>query len=184
MKLVDLILEKGAVISEFPPGTEPEPRNFPVRNRIISGLCAGVVVVEAARKSGSLVTASIALEQGREVMAVPGSIFSFQSVGAHWLISQGATLVTSVSDIEECIGFGANRLSVKDADERGVDMSSLSPDERRVVSVLSPYPLHIDDIASACGMSIIEVSAILVQLELEDIVVALPGQKYCLGVQG
>ena len=97
--LKGLIAGNGAVVSEFPPGTQPDGPNFPIRNRIISGLSQGIVVVEGRRRSGSLITAGHALAQGRDVFAVPGSVFDVGSVGPHWLIAQGAIPVTCTRDI-------------------------------------------------------------------------------------
>jgi DNA processing protein len=186
MKLAESIVERGAIISEFPAGTEPEPRNFPVRNRIISGLSLGVVVVEAAEKSGSLITASMAVEHGREIMAVPGSIFSPMSRGVHWLARQGAVLVASVDDVLECIKgiepfvSGSGVATAVRPDGLSLSGRSFTDEERIVLDALSDYPLHIDDLASVCNMSIVDVSALLVQLELDDVVRAMPGQMYSL----
>ena len=105
-KLLAQIAECGAVISEYPPGTIAHPGHFPARNRIINGLCRGVVVVEAAEKSGALITADFALEEGRDVFAVPGSIFSDASKGTHWLIKQGAKLIDNAADILEEYNIG------------------------------------------------------------------------------
>ncbi len=182
-RLARQIVEKGAVISEFPPGTPPEARNFPIRNRIISGLSRAVVVVEASRKSGSLITAAYALEQGREVMAVPGSIFSFKSNGPHWLIKQGARLVESVRDIidefEDVAGYRRDTI-VDGACHEGARPVDLGPDEAAVFDKLDVYPQHIDKIAQGCGMPVSKISGLLIQMELKNLVQALPGQMYKL----
>jgi len=173
------IAEHGAVITEFLPGTPPEAQNFPIRNRIISGLSQGVVVVEASMKSGSLITASCALDQGRDLMAVPGSIYSYRSRGSHWLIKQGAQLVDSVSDIIDGLGpeiHGTKEIGPPDSNKE----IQLSPEEQRIFEELEPYPQHIDDIAYRCGCSVSKVSGLLVQMELKDLIQALPGQIYQL----
>ncbi len=173
------IAEHGAVITEFLPGTPPEPQNFPIRNRIISGLSQGVVVVEASMKSGSLITASCALEQGRDLMAVPGSIYSYRSRGSHWLIKQGAQLVDSVSDIIDGLATGIHRITeIRPSIPK--KESQLSPEEQKILEKLEPYPQHIDEIAYRCGYPINKVSGLLVQMELKDLVQALPGQIYQL----
>lgn len=183
LKLAASIAGKGAIITEFPPGTEPEPRNFPIRNRIISGLSLGVIVVEAAERSGSLITASMAADQGREVMAVPGNMFSSNSRGTHWLLKQGANIVTSAEDVLECVNRCCDSNHVRDLHEEG-DISNctrkFSDEERGVLRVLSGSPLHIDDIVSLSNMSIADVSELLLNLELDDVVRAMPGQMYCL----
>lgn len=180
------IREKGAVITEYPPGTQPEARNFPVRNRIISGLSSAVVVIEAGRKSGSLITASTALEQGREVLAVPGSIYSLKSTGTHWLIRQGAVPVTCVDDILEALRWnhvaGDAGAEIHDAEENN-GMSVQEPDglsvgEKRLWAGLEEYPVHIDELAAACGMPAAEISGLLLRMELKGLVRAVPGQMY------
>ncbi len=171
------IADQGAVITEFPPGTPPEAQNFPIRNRIISGLSQGVVVVEASMKSGSLITASCALDQGRDLMAVPGSIYSYRSKGSHWLIKQGAQLVDSVSDIIDELGIEMHTTTEIQPSVSKKELQ-LSPEEQRIFEKLEPYPQHIDDIAYRCGCSISDVSGLLVQMELKDLVQALPGQIY------
>ncbi|MCD4754280.1 MAG: DNA-processing protein DprA [Deltaproteobacteria bacterium] len=178
--LVRRIADHGAVITELPPGSSPEARNFPIRNRIISGLSYGVVIVEANMKSGSLITASCALDQGREVMAVPGSIYSYRSSGTHWLIKQGARLVENFTDIMEELGAekqGPNTDLVPGVSKERPD---LAPEEQNVFDKLEPYPQHIDNIANLCGRSVGQVSGLLLQMELKDLIQALPGQIYQL----
>lgn len=179
----------GLVLSEFPPGTPPEAKNFPIRNRIVSGLSRGVVVIEASKKSGTMITASYAMEQGREVMAVPGSIYAPTSSGVHWLIRQGATLVESVDDILFHVGLSTHGDSVK---KDGVHpatpvdtlfsanktIDGLTPEEKLVLDRLSSQPVHIDDLAALCGFSVADLSVILLQLELKDLVEAMPGSIY------
>ena len=177
------IADHGAVITELPPGSSPEAKNFPIRNRIISGLSYGVVIIEANMKSGSLITASCALEQGREVMAVPGSIYSYRSRGTHWLIKQGARLVENFTDIMEELGeLGAekqehNKDLIPGASKKRPD---LSPEEQNIFDKLEPYPQHIDNIANLCGQSVGQVSGLLLQMELKDLIQAFPGQIYQL----
>jgi len=183
--LMEEIARSGAVISEFLPGTPPEPGHFPQRNRIISGLCLGVVVVEAGERSGSLITASMALEQGREVMAVPGSVRSGQSRGTHWLIKQGAWLVENGEDVLAVLGLDVS--SPKKADSgscRVKDHDSwkeVTPEKARVLDAIGPYPVHIDEISERTGIGPGLVGAILLELELDGLVQALPGKYYQSG---
>ncbi len=177
--LSEEIAETGAVISEFPMGTPPEPRNFPIRNRIISGLSRGVVVVEATKKSGSLITASCALDQGREVFAVPGSIDSFKSTGTHFLIKQGAKLVENADDILEEFGYtgkasyGGEGLSVPPPGPMDMDES-----ETRIYEIIGDYPIHIDQIVRMGEMDAGRVSSILMRMELMGMVQQLPGKMF------
>jgi DNA processing protein len=171
------ITEKGCLVSEFPLESHPEPRNFPIRNRIISGLSKGVVVVEAARRSGSLITASIALDQGRDVFAVPGSISSFVSVGTHQLIKQGAKLVEHAEDVLEEYGWSGTIRT------RSVESASppedLSVAERLVYDRLGDYPLHIDEIVRAsAGMDAGKVTGILLKLEIQGLVRQHQGKMF------
>ena len=177
-KLFDRVLGQGAVISDFPMGTAPEPKNFPMRNRIISGVSRGIVVVEATRQSGSLITAGLALEQGRDVFAVPGSIDSFKSRGPHFLIKQGAKLVEHAEDILSEIGW-PYALENHGEDENGeMRVPGLEPDEDRVFNCLGPYPMHIDEIIRSTGYAPGEISSILTRLELMGLAVQMPGMMF------
>jgi DNA processing protein len=185
------IAGSGAVLTEFAPDTAPFATNFPRRNRIISGLALGVVVVEAAEDSGSLITARLALEQGREVFAVPGPIDAPTSRGPHGLLKQGAKLVETVDDIVEellpqletvrtplsqdfvATGAGKRRsFAPKPPD--------LSPEEQVVFRVIGREPRHLDDLTEQSRLSAAEVARILLGLELKALVHQLPGQQYCL----
>jgi DNA processing protein len=172
--LMQHIVEHGAVISEFPLGTQPFATNFPARNRIISGLSLGVVVVEAAQDSGSLITAGFALEQGREVFAVPGNIGNSGSKGPHKLIRQGAKLVETYQDI--LTELAIPQLSAAEINTMVFD----SPNEleRKVVAVMSREPLHIDQIVRRAELPSAQVNAVLVQLELKGSIKRFPGQMY------
>ncbi|MDP2643465.1 MAG: DNA-processing protein DprA [Desulfobacterales bacterium] len=178
------IAENGAVISEFPLLTDPEPHNFPVRNRVISGMSLGTVVVEASRKSGSLITARLAGEQGREVFAIPGSIRSFKSTGTHQLIKQGAKLVEHTRDILEELSHVIQPVSAENKggqNAKGADPDDfLSPEELKVIKALGPYPVHIDTLAQKTGMLAGKLSGILLQLELKGLVHQSPGKFFIL----
>lgn len=176
-KLYNKIIENGAVISELPMGTSPSPPNFPRRNRIISGMSRGIVVVEATRKSGSLITASLALEQGRDVFAVPGSIKSFKSRGCHFLIKHGAMLVENTDDIME--GLGLNFPGMEKSDTLlEKEFSPMSEPEKRVYEILGEYPLHIDEIKMKGNFKTGDLSGILTKMELKGIVKQLPGKMF------
>ena len=176
-RLFEEIVEKGAVISEFPFGTEPKGYNFPQRNRIISGLSLGVVVVEAASKSGALTTANLALEQGREVFAVPGRINSECSKGTNHLIKEGAKLTESVDDILEEFEFLKDMRGAKDSEEgEGID---LSREEKKVYDLLSKEePIHIDIITNKSGLSSQQVASTLMGLELKNLTRQLRGTMF------
>jgi DNA processing protein len=169
--LLAQIIEAGAVVSEFPPGTPPLRHQFPRRNRLISGLTLGVVVVEGREDSGALITADWALAQGREVFAVPGGIFAETSVLPHRLLQQGARLVTGVEDILEEL-----RLPVPPS--RAAAPALLDEREAAVFAQLTFDPLHIDVLTRRCGLPVAEVGRALVGLELRGLVRALPGQRY------
>jgi DNA processing protein len=170
------IIETGAVVSEFPMGAAPEASHFPRRNRIISGLCRGTVVVEAGDKSGALLTSDIALEQNRDVFAVPGPIHSSKSTGTNRLIRDGAKLVTGVEDILcEFPGVGTMPGSGKIP---GIDPDSLPDAEKKIWSVLTLEPTHIDRIAPECGIATPEALALLLSMELKSCVKQLSGMRF------
>jgi len=178
-KLSEQIVEKGTVISEFPMGSPPEPKNFPIRNRIISGLSRGVAVVEATRNSGSLITASLALEQGRDVFAVPGSINSFKSTGTHFLIKQGAGLIENSDDILEELGLGYRPVQQKcDFGGMSDSLSELNESEQKNYRILGDYPIHIDEIVRQGGLDAGEVSSVLMELELKGLTRQLMGKMF------
>ena len=181
-KLFAMISENGAVISEFPLTAEPEPRNFPIRNRIISGLCLGTVVVEAAKRSGSLITARLAAEQNREVFAVPGSINSFASTGSHALIKQGAKLIENVEDILEELQILMNVSKDKTENESSIrdKIPDMSHDEQKVFKSLGPYPMHIDHMVRKLSIKPGELSGILLKLEIKGMVKQTPGNFFSI----
>ncbi len=182
-KLFHRISENGAVVSEFSLLTEPEGHNFPLRNRIISGMSLGTVVVEATKKSGSLITARLAAEQNREVFAVPGSIQSFKSTGTHTLIKQGAKLVEHAQDIVEELTpiLEHNKCSTNTSpDETDINLASLNVDESQVYNALEPYPVHIDKLARKISMELGNLSSILLKLELKGLIQQLPGKFFIL----
>lgn len=181
-KLYNEIIRNGAVISQFPPDTLPLRPHFPMRNRIISGLSKGIVVIEAPQKSGALITADFALEQGREVFAMPGNINSVKSSGTNRLIKEGAKLLESVSDILEELKYVLNVDSVKsDVSERRLsptDISSISSDEKRIFRILSDKPRFIDEISNVAEFSAARTSKVLLGLELKRLIKALPGKNF------
>jgi DNA processing protein len=166
------IAKSGAVLSEFPMGTQPDAENFPGRNRIISGISLGTVVVEAAERSGSLITAHFAADQGREVFAVPGPVGD-RSRGPHKLLRQGAALAESENDV---INEIAPHLVRRQAASQG-----LSPVEARVLECIEDAPLHIDAVIRNCALPAAVVSEALLGLELRGLVRQLPGMCFALG---
>lgn len=171
--------ERGGLVSEFPMGTQPVAANFPRRNRIISGLSRGVLVVEAAEKSGSLITAQFALEQGREVFAIPGAITSGASRGTNRLIKQGAVLVETVNDILAELPPSGARDTEAPAAARSAHQQ-LEPGETAVCDLLAGGPLQIDEITARVVLTVQELSAMLLRLELRGIVMQLPGKIFAL----
>ena len=190
-ELFERIAERGAVISEFAFETPPNAPNFPARNRIISGMSLGVVVVEAGDRSGSLITARTALEQGREVFAVPGSIDASGSRGTHKLIRQGAKLIEGVHDIlEEIIPqvdeAGQKRLaedgSTPARPDKGKALgepeAALDDDQRKILGLISTKPLDPDSIIVATGLRAQDIMRMLLTLELMGLVEQLPGKRF------
>jgi DNA processing protein len=170
--LVDAILPEGAALTEMPFGWEPRGRDFPRRNRLISGLAVGVVVIEAARRSGSLITARRALEQGREVFAVPGSPLDPRCEGSNGLLKQGATLVTEASDVVAVVRpiLGPALDTPAEEPESGAPSApTVAPreDERaRIVALLGPTPVALDDLVRLSASSPAIVRTVLLELEL------------------
>lgn len=169
--LADKISESGAVVSEFPMETHPAARNFPIRNRVISGLSAGVVVVEAADKSGALITADCALEQGRDVFAVPGKAGSVTAAGVHRLIRTGAKLVERAEDILE-------ELNPSLIPESKKITLRLSGAEKIIYDTLSDEPSHIDDITDRSKLATKDVIGLLTVLESKRLIKELPGKNF------
>lgn len=174
-KLHGQIAAHGAIISESPLGTQPEAFRFPARNRIISGLSLGVVVVEAAHRSGTLITAHQALEQGRDVFAIPGRIDSPKSEGCHRLIQEGAKLVHSAADILEELAL--TTLASPPATTRP-QAPPLPEEEGKIFSLLEVYPRNIEEIIQAAQLPAQRISEILLHLELQGLVASLPGNQY------
>lgn len=171
-ELLGSLLSEGAAVSEMPLGWEPRAHDFPRRNRLISGLSAGVVIVEAAKRSGSLITARLAGEQGREVFAVPGSPLDPRAEGTNGLLKQGATLVTEAADViaalEPILGRGADFLAQEPAhDSTGPLGAEPGDDERsRIIDLLGPAPVAIDDLVRLSHTSPAIVRTILLELEI------------------
>jgi DNA processing protein len=177
-KLYYQIAEKGAIISEFPMGAPPVPNNFPMRNRIISGLSRGTIIVEATKNSGSLITAALALEQGREVFAVPGSISSFKSAGCHYLIKQGAAaLIENADDVLEAMGMNYP-CSQKTDTFKQLPLIPMDEAETVLYNIIGDYPVHIDKISREGNMEPGEVSSLLMKMELKGMIRQLPGKMF------
>lgn len=176
--LFEEVGRQGLLLTEYPLGSRPEGFRFPERNRIISGLSLGVVVVEASLKSGSLITAGLALEQGREVFAVPGRIDSVKSQGPHRLLQQGAKLVHSVDDIMEELSLTGMFAEQTLDDLPGLSPAPLTEAEQRLWSCLDVYPLTVDQLVRQSGFDPAQVLSLLLDLELKGMVRQLPGQEY------
>jgi len=188
-----LIAESGACLSELPMVCEPLRVNFPPRNRIIAGLSLGTIVIEAAQRSGALITARAALDYNREVMAVPGKIDSPLSKGAHGLIKQGATLIESVEDVTEALGHIGERLgehvsaAAANASERAektlfdVSQLKLGGAERKIYDCLSTEPLHVEQVIAETNLAPGLVNATLISMRLKGLIKQLPGSLFAKG---
>ena len=169
---------RGAILSEFPIGTPVIAANFPRRNRMISGISCGVLVVEAATESGSLITARLAVEQGRDVFAIPGSIHSPQSKGCHKLIKQGAKLVEAAQDILEELNWTAQLEKKMDAAIEHSHDSDHSPEKQAILSHMGFDPCSVEDLLTRSSLPAETLSVILLHLELEGSIASLPGNRY------
>jgi DNA processing protein len=176
--LAHRIARVGLLVSEYPLGTPPLTANFPKRNRLIAGLAQGTLVVEAALKSGSLISARLTVEQGKEVFAIPGSIHAAQSRGCHALIKQGAKLVESAQDILEELKWQVPSLDAKFSIATNLNKESargLFPDQNSLLSALGFDPVGLDALQARCGMDTADLQAQLMGLELDGQVARLPG---------
>ena len=180
-KLYEEIAHSGAVISEFPLGTGPLGQNFPRRNRVISGLSLGVIVVQASQKSGSLITASFALDQNKEVFAVPGEAGKKLSFGPNWLIKKGAKLVEKAEDVITELGLALGE-SADVAPDRQSVLDSLTEHEKKVYSVFKTEALHVDEIIKLTEMEPSSVLSVLLSLELNGFIMQLQGKYFQLSV--
>ena len=176
-ELARQIAESGAVVTEFPMDTAPLRQNFPARNRIISGLSLGVLVVEAARNSGALITADFALEQCREVFAVPGTVDSPGASGTNDLIRQGAKLAASAEDILEEFPFLGKRGESKGLTGQG-RKKPVGPEEKMLYGIISGGEPTIDDLADRSGIGIVRLPGLLLKMQLDKIIKRLPGNRF------
>ena len=170
-RLYEELCENGCVISEFVPGTEPYAYNFPIRNRIISALSNLIIVVEAGEKSGSLITASLALEQGKDIIAVPGTIFSSESKGTNKLIKDGAYPLTNLEDIYSILGidYTKNEMILNNKKDSSRDILS---------NIIQDTPIHMDDIIKNANIDIQQIYTVLFEMQLRDEIMCLSGNFY------
>ncbi len=184
LKLAEQIVDSGTIVTEFVPGTTPRKDHFPRRNRVISGLAAGTLVVEAAKRSGSLITARFAMEQGKEVFAIPGSIRNPQAKGCHALIREGAKLVESVEEIIEDLGplfatlFSEQTHEQNDTQIESVIAEKMTDEQKLIMEKLGYDPVSVNELVERSGLTASEVSSILLSLELEGHVSSQTGGMY------
>ncbi len=172
-QLADQIIARGGLISDYPVGTPPEGINFPPRNRIISGLSLATVVIEASEQSGALITATFAVEQGREVFAVPGNIYAPQCKGTNRLLSQGSRPLLEVQDVLEALN-----LTMVNQQQAARKLLKVDPFEANILQVLGYEPIHIDDICSQLNLPVEKLSATLAMMELKGMVRQVGGMNY------
>ncbi len=171
-KLADAIMQKGAIISDYAPGTRPEGINFPPRNRIISGLSRGTIVIEAGERSGALITAKFAAEQGRDVFAVPGSVLSPMSKGTNKLIGEGAIPMANPATVVSHLGLEKQKVNMQK------EKVELSPLERRVFEALGHSTVHVDELCAKLDMPIEKLNATLTMMQLKGVVAQENNQEY------
>ena len=177
-ELFEKIAASGALVSEFVPGTQPDYWRFPVRNRLISGLSLGVLIVESRSKGGAMITATLAAEQGRDVWAVPGMTRSSTSEGPHTLIREGAKLVERAEDILMDLGVQIESKPYK----RTEIPENLSPEQKSVIRALDLHPKHVDEIIAECGLTPAAASTALTLLEMQGLIRRVPGNAYVRSV--
>lgn len=170
------IIRSGAVVSELPPGTEPRPAFFPQRNRIISGLSRGSIIVEAEEKSGSLITADASMDQNRDVFAIPGPITSPKSVGPHRLIQQGAKCVTTLDDVLE--EYPDMLMDTEQLVEKTEEAVQLTIDEATVLEYVETEPVHLDVLSTRTSLPLAELHPILLSLQVKRLIKQLPGLQF------
>lgn len=174
VRLYEEIIEKGLVVSEMPMRSAPLPQNFPRRNRIISGLCAGVLVIEAPLRSGSLMTARLALDYNREVCALPGQVTSNKSAGTNRLIKDGAALIECATDVLDALSIPYSRKE----EEEPVKKPQLNKEEVLIWKALGIDPLHIDNIIEETGLTVSKASALLLEMELKGLIKQEAGKRF------
>lgn len=176
LDLMKRIVDCGCVISEFYTDFWPTKWSFPQRNRVISGLARGTLVAEAPQKSGALITAKLALEQGKEVFAIPGSINNENSRGTHKLIKEGAKLVENIRDIIE--EFPYLKTILEDRSPESKEKPPLSNQEEEVLEALSYQPVHIDEVIESTGLTVTQISSVLLSLQMKDLIREVQGKRY------